>query len=292
MLFSIFFYIFVEKKMNVLIVGKNGQLGKTLVDMLANDKNHSFFFTNHDELDICVEEDVFNYINDNKIDIVINCAAYTNVRESENKDNPLPLMVNEMAVKYLAESIRHRGGFMIHISTDYVYDGTKNTPYVETDAVNPLNMYGSSKCLGEANLDLDKDIIIRTSWLYSDYGHNFVDTIINLSKVKKEIEVVFDQVGTPTYARDLAKVIIKFIDNPKGGIYHYSNEGVCSWYDFAKEILEITNSECIVKPSKTSFEDLKRPSYSVLDKSKIKHVLSVNIPYWKDSLRTMLTKIN
>ena len=272
----------------LLIVGCKGQLGTELTNLLNKE---DYIAVDVDSLDITNEEQVKNFFTNNKIDLVVNCAAYTNVDKAES-DKEKANLINNIGVSYLAKY----GKNLIHVSTDYVFDGTKNTPYVETDPVNPTSVYGSTKLLGEkAALEkAEKTVIIRTAWLYSPYGNNFVKTMIRLGQSRPELKVIFDQIGTPTYAKDLAKAICTIIDSKVfttkdnlKEIYHFSNEGVCSWYDFAKAIMEETNIDCKVLPIE-SFEyptPVKRPSYSVLNKAKIKKDFGVVIPQWRDSLR-------
>lgn len=228
--------------------------------------------------------------------MVINCAAYTNVNGSEI-DKETANLVNHLAVKNIANACTEQGSACIHLSTDYVFAGEKNTPYTETDATSPLGAYGQTKLLGESALqhsDIDF-LILRTSWLYSAFGNNFVKNILRLSKERKEIKVVFDQVSTPTYAKDLARFIIFVIENKlyrgRQDVYHFSNEGVCSWFDFAVETLRLAGSDCKVIPCKTHEfpTPAARPAYSVLDKSKLKTDFNFPIPYWRDSLIALMT---
>lgn len=278
---------------NILVTGSNGQLGNELrlvVD--EKDKINNYFFTDVADLDITNKNDVSNFFVTNNIDIVVNCAAYTNVDKAED-DKEKADLINYIGPKNLAEVCRERNGFLIHISTDYVFDGTKNTPYTESDETKPLGVYGETKLKGE-NAIINSGceyVIIRTSWLYSSFGKNFLKTMQKLTAEKESLKVVFDQVGTPTYAGDLANVIHTIIqknDNEiKNQIYHFSNEGVCSWYDFAEAINEAFGHNCKVLschsdefPSKVT-----RPSYSVLDKTKIKEALEINVSYWIESLK-------
>ena len=231
----------------------------------------------------------------NEINTIINCAAYTAVDKAEedviNADK-----VNHLAVRYLAEIAKEKNINLIHISTDYVFDGTNHKPYSEIDNVNPQGVYGQTKFDGENaifHLNLENSIIIRTSWVYSGFGTNFVKTMLRLGEEREEIGVVFDQVGTPTYARDLAKTILDIVpklSNNNTEIFHYSNEGVCSWYDFSKAIFEINSIDCIVNPieSKEYPTPAKRPHYSLLNKAKIKNEYNITIPYWRDSLKQCL----
>lgn len=277
----------------ILVTGANGQLGSEL-RVLSVNSNHEFLFTDVAELDITNREAVDNYVSEHGTDIIVNCAAYTNVDKAED-DTEMADNINHLAVKNLAEVSAKYKLILIHISTDYVFDGSKNTPYLETDPTAPLGVYGRTKLAGEkAVTDSGCDyLIIRTSWLYSSFGNNFVKTIRRLTAEKDSLKVVFDQVGTPTYAGDLAQAILKIIDSGKyadnAGIYHFSNEGVCSWYDFAIEIRNLSGNLCVIQPCHSDEfpSKVKRPNFSVLDKTKIKETFGLKIPYWKVSLREM-----
>ena len=274
----------------ILVTGANGQLGSEL-RVLSVNSNHEFLFTDVAELDITNREAVDNYVSEHGTDIIVNCAAYTNVDKAED-DTEMADNINHLAVKNLAEVSAKYKLTLIHISTDYVFDGSKNTPYLETDPTAPLGVYGRTKLAGEkAVTDSGCDyLIIRTSWLYSSFGNNFVKTMRRLTAEKDSLKVVFDQVGTPTYAGDLAQAILKIIDSGKyadnAGIYHFSNEGVCSWYDFAIEIRNLSGNLCDIQPCHSDEfpSKVKRPNFSVLDKTKIKETFGLKIPYWKDSL--------
>ena len=277
--------------MNILITGCKGQLGHELMDIQEAWNEHTFFNTDYEELDITNEQAVKSFIKDNKIDGVINCAAYTAVDKAES-DTEKAYLLNQDGPKNLAEAIEANNGWMIHISTDYVFDGESNTPYNEESVENPMNVYGRSKCAGEAYVMdcCSRAIIIRTAWLYSEYGNNFVKTMIKHGQKNASLKVVFDQIGTPTYAFDLAITIMNIVSSDKGivpGIYHYTNEGVASWYDFAKEIMDLTHIDCVVKPIYSSEYPTAahRPNYSVLDKTKIKQTYGIEIPHWRDSLK-------
>jgi len=286
--------------MNILVTGSNGQLGSEIRELSPN-YSYNFFFTDVNELDISKEEDIKKYVNEKNIDLIINCAAYTAVDKAE-EEKELADLVNHNAVGFLANAAKEKNIPLIHISTDYVFDGKNYKPYIENDPVNPQGVYGLTKLKGE---EAFKDsgasgIIIRTSWVYSSYGHNFVKTMLRL-KDRRELGVVFDQVGTPTYARDLANAILETVDknrekikNKKAEIYHYSNEGVISWYDFAKAIFEIENIDIKVNPieSKDYPTQAIRPHYSVLNKKKIKNEFNIEIPYWRESLKECLQRIN
>ncbi len=282
--------------MNILITGCNGQLGNEMQLLEKENHQHVWFNTDVQELDISNQLAVEHFVAENKIDGIVNCAAYTAVdKAEENKE--LCTTLNTVAPAYLAAAVEKRGGWMIQISTDYVFDGTKHTPYVETDTPSPDSVYGSTKLAGELGVTkfCKKSMIIRTAWLYSSFGNNFVKTMIRLGKEKPELGVIFDQIGTPTYARDLAAVIMTAVN--KGivpGVYHYSNEGVISWYDFTKAIHRIAGiTTCHVRPLHTSEypTPANRPHYSVLDKTKIKQTYGIEVPYWEESLEVCIEKL-
>ena len=277
---------------NILVTGSNGQLGNDLrLVVEEKDKVNNYFFTDVEELDITNKNEVTQFLHANNINVVVNCAAYTNVDKAED-ESEIADLINHIGVKNLAEACKDKDGFLIHISTDYVFDGTKNTPYTETDETKPLGVYGETKLRGENAIISSgcEYVIIRTSWLYSSFGNNFLKTMQRLTAEKESIKVVFDQVGTPTYAGDLANVIYTIIQRDeadiKNQIYHFSNEGVCSWYDFAVAINEAYGHNCNIKPCHSNEfpSKVRRPSYSVLDKKKIKNELGVEIQYWHDSL--------
>lgn len=275
----------------ILITGSNGQLGSE-IRKLSADSDHEFCFTDVAELDITDVAAIEKFVDENAIDLIVNCAAYTNVDKAED-DAETADRINHLAVKNLAEISMKYDISLIHISTDYVFDGSKNTPYVETDATAALGVYGRTKLAGEIAVTDSgcKYLIIRTSWLYSSFGNNFVKTMRRLTSEKESLNVVFDQTGTPTYAADLAKTILEIIEtenyNSTSGIYHFSNEGVCSWYDFAIEIRNLFGNECNIQPCHSDEfpAKVKRPNFSVLDKTKIKQTFGLKIPYWKDSLK-------
>lgn len=276
--------------MNILITGCNGQLGNEIMLLEKSYPEYTFFNTDVNELDITNQLAVTDFINRNAIDGVVNCAAYTAVDKAESNQK-LCTALNTEAPAYIAAAIEKRGGWLIQISTDYVFNGAKHTPYVETDTPCPDSVYGSTKLAGELAVSkfCKKTMIIRTAWLYSTFGNNFVKTMMRLGKEKPELGVVFDQIGTPTYARDLAVVIMTAVKQGViPGVYHFSNEGVCSWYDFTKAIHRIAGIKtCRVKPLHTSEypTPAARPAYSVLDKTKIKADYKVEIPYWEESLK-------
>ena len=283
--------------LNILVTGSKGQLGSELRDVAGSNEN-SFYFTDRETLDITCKDALKEFIELNSIDAIINCAAYTAVDKAEN-DIENADKINHLAVKYLAEIAKEKGIRLIHISTDYVFDGKNYKPYTEEDVTNPNGVYGKTKLEGEkAMIEANpKDsIIIRTSWVYSSFGANFVKTMLRLGKEKEQLGVIYDQVGTPTYARDLAKAILAIlpkIKNEKVEIYNYSNEGVLSWYDFAKEIMRMAKLPCQVNPIETKEypTPATRPHYSLLNKSKIKKEFTIEIPYWKDSLDRCLIKM-
>lgn len=278
--------------MKILVVGANGQLGKKLQDWAKQfPTSYNFLFTDVDILDICDKRAVEKTIQEHQIEIIINCAAYTAVDNAE-KEQDISEKLNGNAVGILANLSAQYDVFFVHISTDYVFDGQHYKPYTEVDNLAPISVYGRTKLLGEKLFIKSKckGVIIRTSWLYSEYGNNFLKTMLRLGKEKKQINVVCDQVGTPTYAGDLANVIMTILAQKnvvqQQEIYHYSNEGAISWYDFSKTIMEISSSNCSVKPilAKNYPTLAQRPYYSVLDKSKIKSDFNIEIPYWKESL--------
>ncbi len=283
--------------MNILVTGANGQLGQELRSLPKTDA--TYFFTDIEELDITQVEAVQHFVRENQIKVIINCAAYTNVSKAEEEIDKAEL-INTQAVANLANVAKESNATLIHISTDYVFgDNSINTPIKEEAATNPLGVYGQTKLMGEKEIIKSgcKYIIIRTAWLYSAYGNNFVKTILRLSKEKESLNVVYDQVGTPTYAGDLALVIKMIAESDfrhKQGVYHFSNEGAISWYDFAQAIVELSESKCEINAcSSDDFGDsVSRPNYSVLDKAKIKQTLGLSIPYWKDSLKVCLSKLN
>ena len=276
--------------MNILITGCNGQLGNEIQLLEREHPQHTYYNTDVQELDITSQLAVDQFVAKNQIDGIVNCAAYTAVDKAEgNKE--LCTTLNAVAPAYLAAAIEKRGGWLIQISTDYVFDGTKHIPYVETDTPCPDSVYGSTKLAGEIAVSkfCKRTMIIRTAWLYSTFGNNFVKTMLRLGREKTELGVIFDQIGTPTYARDLAVCIFAAIEKGvRPGVYHFSNEGVTSWYDFTKAIHRIAGIDnCHVRPLHTAEypTPAHRPHYSVLDKTKIKQDFGLEIPYWVDSLK-------
>ena len=288
--------------MNILVTGSNGQLGSEIKDIAASYRNFRFFFTDLPILDICNTNQLGVFIAKNKIDTVINCAAYTAVDAAE-ENVVIAEQVNGAGVLNLVHALAKVKGKLIHISTDYVFDGNGFLPYQESDKTNPIGVYGKTKRNGELaviNGNID-GIVIRTSWLYSAYGTNFVKTMQRLGNERKELDVIYDQLGTPTNASDLAKTCLDILGynkenniNAKGNVYHYSNEGVASWYDFAKAIMELGKIECEVRPIETKDypSAAKRPHFSVLNKAKIKNDFEIEIPYWRASLARCISKLN
>ncbi len=283
--------------MNVLVTGSSGQLGSEIKEIYKKySENKTFFFENSNTLDITNSSLVKSFFDKNDIDVVINCAAYTAVDKAES-DGKLAYNVNVNGIDNLVSALKDQGK-IIHISTDYVFNGANCIPYIESDKVDPIGVYGKTKRKGEEHIITSpKDgTVIRTSWLYSSYGNNFVKTMLRLGKEKESLGVIYDQIGSPTYARDLAMVCLELLDKDfkdKSKVYHYSNEGVLSWYDFAKHIMEIAEIDCKISPIDTKEypTSAKRPSYSVLNKAQIKKDFNVEIPYWKDSLKECIKKL-
>ncbi len=286
----------------ILVTGKNGQLGQSLQKIANEYSRYSFCFVGREELNLSKPDSVKSYCHEKKIDVVINCAAYTAVDKAESEPE-IANQINHLAVRQLAKVCKDENISLIHISTDYVFNGKNYRPYVETDNTYPQNIYGKTKLDGElAMLHINPSgMIIRTSWVYSEFGNNFVKTMIKLGSERDRLSVIFDQIGSPTYAGDLAKSIMNMIchferdkksDINNVDTYHYSNEGVCSWYDFAVAIFELSSITCQVIPVVTeSFPTpAKRPNYTLLDKSKIKNTFKMNIPHWKESLTVCLKK--
>ena len=279
--------------MKILITGCNGQLGTEMRNQSIVHPQHTYFFTDVAELDITNRQAVADFVQEKAIDLIVNCAAYTNVDKAE-EDETTARLLNAQAVENLGVT----GAKVIHVSTDYVFSGEDSIPYRESDAVTPRTAYGRTKLEGEQLLlaACPEAVIIRTAWLYSPYGNNFVKTMIRLGAEREELRVVFAQIGTPTYAGDLAKAIFAIIEFPewRPGIYHFTNEGVCSWYDFTIEILRQAGINCRVLPIRSEEYAYKtpRPHYSVLDKSKIKNTFNIHIPYWTDSLAHCLNQMS
>ncbi len=283
---------------NILITGANGQLGNCLRDLAADYQNlYHYYYTDVDTLDITDASAIEAFVTENSIDIIINAAAYTAVDKAED-DQENAYRINCTAVKNLAEVAKKHGLFLVHISTDYVFSGELATPHVETDATAPKSVYGSTKLAGERAIEESGclAVIIRTSWLYSEYGNNFVKTMLRLGAERDVVRVVSDQVGGPTYAGDLARAVMGILEHkPESGVdyYHFANEGVCSWFDFAKAIMELGGLGCRVEAIPTSDYPAKarRPAFSLFNLRKIKGTLGVGIPYWRDSLVLTINKL-
>lgn len=283
---------------SILVTGANGQLGSELRVLSHMYPQYTFIFTDRNTLDLsnlCKMEDFFDH---QTFDAIINCAAYTAVDKAES-ERELADTINHRFVSMLAKMAKRANSTLIHISTDYVFDGKNHRPYIETDPTDPQGVYGQTKCNGEKailNVAPANTIIIRTSWVYSSFGNNFVKTMLRLGKERESLGVIFDQIGTPTYARDLAQAILEIlpnIQNSTPNIYHYSNEGAASWYDFAKAIFELSGTQCSVNPITTDQypTPATRPHYSLLNKAKIKQEFNLSIPYWKDSLKQCLHEL-
>ena len=284
---------------NILITGANGQLGNCLRDLAADFQDkYNFYYTDVAELDITDAEAIEKFVADKGIDIIINAAAYTAVDKAEDEVE-LAYCLNRDAVRNLAEVARNHNCLLVHVSTDYIFSGESCKPYMETDTPAPQSVYGASKLAGEQAIMESgcRALVVRTSWLYSEYGNNFVKTMLRLGTERESLNVVSDQIGGPTYAGDLAKVIFRLIEvaptEEKVGIYHFANEGVCSWYDFAKAIMEFGGKKCDVNPIFTSEYPSKarRPSFSVFNLRKTKTTTKMDIPYWRDSLRLIINKL-
>lgn len=283
-------------KVNILVTGANGQLGNEM-RLVSKDSKDTYIFTDVAELDITDVAAVAKMVKDNDVNVIVNCAAYTNVDKAES-DAEFAEVLNAKAVRNLADAVKANDGTLIHVSTDYVFGGSKgNTPRTEDEPANPTGVYGLTKLHGEQEIEKSgvKAIILRTAWLYSEFGKNFLKTMLSLTSTKPELKVVFDQAGTPTYALDLADAIFDIIENRKmdgnEGVYHFSNEGVCSWYDFTKMIADYAgNTACDIQPCHSDEfpSPVVRPSYSVLDKTKFKNTFGRKIPYWTDSLKVCI----
>ncbi|ANW96835.1 NAD(P)-dependent oxidoreductase [Wenyingzhuangia fucanilytica] len=283
---------------NILVTGANGQLGSEIQNLAKDYKTSHFFFTDVSDLDITNIEKVRDFCTTHQIKTIINCAAYTAVDKAEEQTE-LCNAVNHIATVNLSTVAKELNIKLIHTSTDYVFNGKNHVPFKENDLTDPINVYGKTKLLGEEamiNINPKHSIIIRTSWVYSTYGNNFVKTMLKLSETREQLTIIADQVGSPTYAYDLAKTILEIIpkiNNDQVEVYHYSNEGVCSWYDFAYEIFHQTNTNCKVLPIETKDYPTaaERPQYSVMNKSKIKNTFDIEIPHWKTSLANCLKKL-
>lgn len=291
--------------MNILVTGANGQLGNEVQIVSKQSAKDHYFFTDvcdgYEKLDITDIEKVRAFVKAHEINCIINCAAWTNVDKAETAGDIVETL-NAVAPENLAKVMKGAGGLLVHISTDYVFGGDPyNTPCREDQKGTPTGVYGLTKLHGEQKIEATgcDHIIIRTAWLYSEFGHNFVKTMLNLTATKPKLKVVFDQTGTPTYAGDLANVIFDIVENRKfegnTGVYHFSNEGVCSWYDFTKMIALLAgHTDCDIEPCHSDEypSPVTRPAYSVLDKTKIKETFGVKIPYWLDSLKKCMNNIN
>ena len=281
----------------ILITGSNGQLGNEMQQAAKRFPNFNYIYTDVAELDICDKTTLNNFVIENGVNFIVNCAAYTAVDKAED-DVELCYKINRDAVKNIAEVAQDNNVKVVHVSTDYVFDGTNHVPYTEDMPVCPSSIYGKSKLEGEQVLmeSCDEAVIIRTSWLYSSFGNNFVKTMMKLGTERDNLNVIFDQVGTPTYAADLADSILNIIshNNFVSGIYHFSDEGVCSWYDFTKTIHRIAKISCIVQPIETKDYPVRtpRPHYSVLNKAKIKSTYGISIPHWEESLEKCIHLIH
>ena len=282
--------------MKILITGANGQLGNEMRVLAEENAQHEYIFTDVQELDICNEQAVNTFVKENGVEVIVNCAAYTAVDKAED-DEAFADKLNHLAPGYLAAAAEEVGAALIQVSTDYVFDGTAHLPYTEEVAPCPNSAYGRTKLAGEEAVmqKCSRAMVIRTAWLYSIYGNNFVKTMIRLGKEREALGVVFDQIGTPTYANDLARAIMAAINQGVvPGIYHYSNEGVCSWYDFTRAIHRLAGiTTCNVSPLHTHEYPAKapRPNYSVLDKTKIKNTFNITIPHWEDCLQVCVNKL-
>lgn len=282
---------------NVLVTGGKGQLASCMKDITENTKGYNFIYADIDKLDITIGNDVEAFFIKNSITHCVNCAAYTAVDKAES-NKAMAELINVEGAKNLALSCNRHKAILIHISTDFVFDGKQTKLYTEKNREIPLGVYGETKLLGEKEVVkiLEEHFIIRTSWLYSEHGHNFLKTMLKLGKEKDELRVVSDQIGTPTYAGDLAELIVDMVtaNQTLYGTYHYSNEGVASWYDFAKAIFDESKVEIVLLPISTTDyykTPAERPKFSVLDKSKIKRELDIKIPYWRDSMKKCLNRL-
>ena len=284
----------------ILVTGADGQLGREM-QIASRGSRNRFIFTDiageHERLDITDPQAIADIVRENHVNVIVNCAAYTNVDKAET-DPETANLLNNIAAGNLADAMKAVNGTLIHISTDYVFQGDRNIPCREDWPTEPLGVYGKTKLAGEKSIEATgcASIIIRTAWLYSPFGKNFVKTMRDLTSTRESLKVVFDQVGTPTYAGDLAETICRIIENgqlDKTGIYHFSNEGVCSWFDFAKAICEMSGNTCDIRPCHSDEfpSPVARPHFSVLDKTKIKQTFGIRIPYWTDSLKRCIEEI-
>jgi len=280
----------------ILVTGANGQLGKCLQELSAVCRNMKFVFVGSENLDITDKKETLAFFDKSNYEYCVNCAGYTAVDKAE-QDSEKAFLVNVIGVENLALACLENNTTLIHISTDFVFDGISSIPYKEEDGTKPLSVYGRTKLDGEKVIQeiLKEFFVLRTSWLYSEYGNNFMKTMLRLGNERSELGIISDQIGSPTYAKDLARAIIRIIElgSNEYGVYHYSSEGVASWYDFAKTIFELSNTEVIVNsiPTLSYPTPAKRPHYSVLDKSKFKKKLGIEIPYWRDSLKEAISSL-
>ena len=291
-----------SKLQTILIIGSEGQLGQSFRSLEQKFTNYKFIFVSRDECDLSNQLSISEFFENKQFEVVINCAAYTSVDRAETESD-LANQINHLAVKQLAEIAKLNESKFIHFSTDYVFNGDSKKPYLESDNVEPLNIYGKTKLRGDEAIQQvlsSNSIIVRTSWVYSEHGNNFVKTILKLGRERKELKVIYDQVGTPTYARDLAKAVMMIIQSKdfnakkfKTNIFNFSNEGLCSWYDFAKKIIELDDITCNLSPISTEeySSPTIRPQNCVLDKAKIKKFLGLNIPHWEDSLKECIAEL-
>lgn len=288
----------------ILVTGKNGQLGESIQKIAVHYPSFQFTFVGRDELDLADSGRIASFFAGKKFDAIINCAAHTAVDRAESEPE-LADAINHLSVKQLAGIAKQTGAWLVHVSTDYVFDGRNYRPYVETDPVNPQSVYGATKLKGEQAIQQINPFgcIIRTSWVYSEFGNNFVKTMLRLGAERDQLNVIFDQVGSPTYAGDLAKAIMVLVEknlvasetraSVDESLYHFSNEGVCSWYDFAQTIFELSEINCQVSPIETKDypTPASRPHYSLLNKAKIKADYAIAIPYWKQALRECMQQL-
>ena len=282
--------------MNILVTGSNGQLGNELRLLAPENAQHNFLFTDIEELDITNKTAVFDFVSLNKVEMIINCAAYTAVDRAES-DEDVARLINALAVLNLGEAASETGAKIVHMSTDYVFNGKSYLPYKETDMPEPASAYGRTKLEGEQLLSeaCPDAVIIRTAWLYSEFGNNFVKTMLRLGKERDSLNVVYDQIGSPTFAGDLAQTTMTIVNADKwvGGIYHFTNEGICSWYDFTCAIHQLAGIQCDVRPIRSEQypTPTERPHYSVLDKEKIKATYGVSVPHWYDALQRCIIRL-
>jgi dTDP-4-dehydrorhamnose reductase len=288
-------------KKTILVIGANGQLGQSIKAIQSNYQDYQITFITRKACDLSSTESINHFFSNQQFEVIINCAAYTAVDKAES-DTELASLINESAVETLAKIAKKQGAILIHISTDYVFNGENFKPYLETDATCPQSVYGKTKLKGEHAIQAINPLglIIRTSWVYSEYGNNFLKTMLKLGQERDELGVIFDQIGTPTYASDLAKAILDIVSasslkqqHSDFRLFHYSNEGVCSWYDFAKAIFELSSINCHLNAIETKDYPTaaKRPHYSLLNKTKIKQNFNLKIPYWKDALQQCLNNL-